>query len=127
MGFSSKSEIPLGVNYSMKEDVIIVGGGPCGIAAAIALQHKGYQPLIIEKGNIVQSIYQYPTHQQFFSTSEKLEVGNVPFIIEGRKPYRNQALAYYREVVKRESIRIHAYETVVYIDKKPTITLSLKR
>ena len=100
------------------EQVIIVGAGPCGIAAAIALQNKGYQPLVIEKGNIVDAIYRYPTHQQFFSTSEKLEIGSVPFIIEGRKPYRNQALAYYRDVVKRESVRIHAYEKVVGIERQ---------
>ena len=59
-------------------------------------------PLLIEKGNIVNAIYNYPTHQTFFSSSEKLEIGDVPFITENRKPVRNQALAYYREVVKRK-------------------------
>ena len=99
------------------EEVIIIGGGPCGLAAAIALQNIGIEPLVIEKGNIVNAIYHYPTHQTFFSTSEKLEIGNVPFIIEGRKPKRNQALAYYREVAKREKIRVHAFEKVTGVTK----------
>ncbi|MCH1928464.1 NAD(P)-binding domain-containing protein, partial [Shewanella sp. C31] len=78
-------------------EVIIVGGGPCGLAAAISFQEKGINPLVIEKWNIVNAIYQYPTHQTFFSSSEKLEIGNVPFLTEEFKPKRNQALVYYRD------------------------------
>lgn len=100
-----------------KEDIIIVGGGPCGLAAAIALKNKGLNPLIIEKGNIVNAIYHYPTHQTFFSSSEKLAIGEVPFITENHKPKRNQALVYYREVAKRESLRINKYEKVTEIIK----------
>ncbi|MDP4083904.1 MAG: YpdA family putative bacillithiol disulfide reductase [Bacillota bacterium] len=100
------------------EDVIIVGGGPCGLSAAIALQEIGKNPLIIEKGNIVNAIYNYPTHQTFFSTSEKLEIGEVPFITENYKPKRNQALSYYREVVKRKGIRINAFEKVMSVEKE---------
>ncbi|KMY54636.1 hypothetical protein AC623_12450 [Bacillus sp. FJAT-27231] len=100
-----------------KEDCIIVGGGPCGLAAAIALKEIGKDPLIIEKGNIVNSIYKYPTHQTFFSSSEKLAIGDVPFIIEERKPKRNQALTYYREVVKMKNLRIHRFETVERVEK----------
>jgi thioredoxin reductase (NADPH) len=101
-----------------KEDVIIVGGGPCGLAAAIALKKKGLNPLVIEKGNIVNAIYNYPTHQTFFSSSEKLAIGDVPFITENHKPKRNQALVYYREVVKREKLRISKYERVKEIVKR---------
>ncbi|WP_102274727.1 YpdA family putative bacillithiol disulfide reductase [Cytobacillus massiliigabonensis] len=101
-----------------KEDAIIVGGGPCGLAAAIALQEIGINPLIIEKGNIVNAIYHYPTHQTFFSTSEKLEIGSIPFITVEYKPRRNEALTYYREVVKRKNIRVNAYEKVTEIIKK---------
>lgn len=101
-----------------QEDVIIVGGGPCGLAAAIALKKTGKNPLVIEKGNIVNAIYHYPTHQTFFSTSEKLEIGNIPFVTEEYKPKRNQALVYYREVVKREKLRVNAYERVLSILKE---------
>jgi thioredoxin reductase (NADPH) len=99
------------------EDVIIVGGGPCGLAAAIAIKEIGMNPLIIEKGNIVNSIYHYPTHQTFFSTSEKLEIGDMPFVTEEYKPKRNQALVYYREVSKRKKIRVNSFEKVLKIIK----------
>ncbi|MGG3470810.1 YpdA family putative bacillithiol disulfide reductase [Neobacillus pocheonensis] len=100
------------------EDIIIVGGGPCGLAAAISLQAIGKKPLIIEKGNVVNSIYHYPTHQTFFSTSEKLEIGDVPFLTDNYKPKRNQALVYYREVAKRKSLRINAFEKVSEVSKQ---------
>ncbi|MEH7415183.1 YpdA family putative bacillithiol disulfide reductase [Neobacillus drentensis] len=100
------------------EDVIIIGGGPCGLAAAIALQDIGKKPLIIEKGNVVNSIYHYPTHQTFFSTSEKLEIGGFPFVTDSYKPKRNQALVYYREVAKRKQLRINAFETVLEVSKE---------
>jgi thioredoxin reductase (NADPH) len=103
----------------MKEEkIIIVGGGPCGLAAAIALQDVGYRPLVIEKGNIVNSIYHFPTHQTFFSTSDRLEIGGVPFITENRKPKRNQALAYYREVVTRKQVRVQTFEKVEQVEKQ---------
>ncbi|WP_017728074.1 YpdA family putative bacillithiol disulfide reductase [Halalkalibacterium ligniniphilum] len=99
------------------EQVIIVGAGPCGLAAAIALKEKGINPLLIEKDNVVSAIHRYPTHQTFFSTSEKLEIGGVPFITEQRKPKRNQALVYYRDVVKRKKLRVHAFERVTGVEK----------
>ncbi|MDQ0244269.1 thioredoxin reductase (NADPH) [Bacillus fengqiuensis] len=101
-----------------EEQVIIVGGGPCGLAAAIALKNIGIEALVIEKGNIVNAIYHYPTHQTFFSSSEKLEIGDVAFITENRKPVRNQALSYYREVAKRKKLRVHAFEKVDKVEKK---------
>jgi thioredoxin reductase (NADPH) len=103
------------------EDIIIVGGGPCGLAAAIAFKEIGLNPLIIEKGNIVNAIYHYPTHQTFFSTSEKLEIGDVPFITESYKPKRNQALVYYRDVVKRKQLRINSFERVIEVKKEGKI------
>ncbi|PKG24141.1 YpdA family putative bacillithiol disulfide reductase [Niallia nealsonii] len=100
-----------------REDAIIIGAGPCGLAAAIALKEININPLIIEKGNVVNAIHGYPTHQTFFSTSEKLEIGEVAFITEQYKPHRNQALVYYREVVKRKQLRINAYEKVTSVEK----------
>ncbi|WP_340085117.1 YpdA family putative bacillithiol disulfide reductase [Siminovitchia sp. FSL H7-0308] len=102
----------------VQEECIIVGGGPCGLSAAIALKNIGKNPLIIEKGNIVNAIYRYPTHQTFFSTSEKLEIGDIPFITVNRKPKRNEALTYYREVVKRTNVRINRFEKVLSIQKE---------
>ncbi|MBS4217286.1 YpdA family putative bacillithiol disulfide reductase [Bacillus sp. FJAT-49711] len=100
-----------------REDCIIVGGGPCGLAAAIAMKNIGMNPLIIEKGNIVNALYNYPTHQTFFSSSEKLSIGEVPFITVERKPKRNQALTYYREVAKIKDLRINRFETVKSVAK----------
>ncbi|CDQ19475.1 Thioredoxin reductase [Halobacillus karajensis] len=100
-----------------EEKVIIIGGGPCGMSAAIELKKKGINPLIIEKGNIVNSIYHYPTHQTFFSSSEKLEIGKIPFISERQKPVRNEALSYYRAVAGREELRLNTYEKVTSVEK----------
>jgi len=100
-----------------KIDVLIIGGGPCGIAAYLSLKRQGISGLIIEKGNIVHTLSRFPTHQTFFSTSEKLEVDNIPFIIEGRKPKKHQALAYYRDVVRRNKINIHSFEEVKRVNK----------
>ncbi len=108
-----------------KEECIIIGGGPCGLAAAIALKRIGIQSLIIEKGNIVNAIYHYPTHQTFFSSSEKLSIGDIPFIVEEHKPKRNQALVYYREVVKRNHLRINRFENVTEVQKQQEGTFAV--
>lgn len=100
-----------------KEKVIIIGAGPCGLSSAIALQNEGIDALILEKGNIVNSIYHYPTHQTFFSSSDKLEIGGIPFITERQKPVRNQALAYYRNVAERLKIRVNSFEKVISVTK----------
>lgn len=99
-------------------DCLIIGAGPCGLSAAIEIQDRGLAVEVIEKGNIVEAIYQYPTHQTFFSSSEKLEIGGVPFINKELKPKRQDALVYYREVVKRKEITIRPFETVERISKR---------
>lgn len=101
-----------------KADVLIIGGGPCGLSAAMEIKKIGLHPIVIEKGNIVNAIYQYPTHQTFFSSSERLSIGGIPFITEDRKPKRNQALVYYREVVKRTGIDVRPFETVLTVKKR---------
>lgn len=100
-----------------QRDVVVIGGGPCGLSAAIELKHKGLDVLVIEKGNIVNSIYQYPTHQTFFSSSLKLSIGRIPFITAKDKPKRNDALVYYREVVKMEGLLINNFELVQAVHK----------
>lgn len=99
------------------EQVIIVGGGPCGLSAGVECQAAGLNPLIIEKGGIVHSIYQYPTYMTFFSTPELLEIGGVPFMTQNEKPTRKEALNYYRTVAERKQLRIHTYEEVVKVEK----------
>ncbi|WP_080874348.1 YpdA family putative bacillithiol disulfide reductase [Oceanobacillus timonensis] len=101
----------------LDEKIIIIGAGPCGMACALELQKKGENPLLIEKGNVVQTISNFPTHQTFFSSSDRLEIGGVPFISENKKPVRNQAMVYYREVAERNELRINAFEKLVSLDK----------
>lgn len=98
-------------------DVVIIGGGPCGLAAAIAIQRAGWRALVIEASCVVSSIARYPTYLTFFSTAERLEIGGVPFIVATEKPSRRDALAYYREVVERCELWVRQYERVEKIDR----------
>lgn len=96
----------------MKFDVIIIGAGPIGLACGIEAKKHNLACLIIEKGAIVNSIFHYPTNMTFFSTSERLELGGVPFVSHGMKPNRREALEYYRRVAHSFELNIHTYETV---------------
>ncbi|WP_072708855.1 YpdA family putative bacillithiol disulfide reductase [Lacicoccus alkaliphilus] len=93
-------------------ETIIIGAGPCGLAAAVELEINDMDYLVLEEFNIVNAIYNYPTHQTFFSSSGKLAIGDLPFIIEAGRPARNQALVYYREVVRHYGLNINVYEKV---------------
>ncbi len=93
-------------------DVVIIGGGPIGMACGIAAQKAGLSYAIIEKGCLVNSIYHYPVNMTFFSTSERLEIGGVPFISHGDKPTRREALDYYRRVAAVWKLRLRLYERV---------------
>ena len=99
-------------------DLVIVGGGPCGLAAAISAQKAGLSTLVIESAAIVSTIAHYPTYVRFFSTAEKLSLGGMPFVIAAEKPTRRDALAYYRAVVTHFGIRVRQYERVTSIEKK---------
>ncbi|MDP5274089.1 YpdA family putative bacillithiol disulfide reductase [Chengkuizengella sp. 2205SS18-9] len=94
------------------EQVIIIGAGPCGLSAACELQKQGVNPLIIDKGCIVNSIYHFPTFMQFFSTPQLIEIGDVPFTTIQDKPSRHEGLNYYRMIAERKELRIHQYEKV---------------
>jgi thioredoxin reductase (NADPH) len=96
--------------------VVVVGAGPCGLAAAISLQQAGYAPLVFDAGCVVHAITQYPTYATFFSSAEKLSLGGVPFITPDPKPTRRDALAYYRAVVSHFGVRVRQYERVTRID-----------
>lgn len=98
-------------------DLAIVGGGPIGIACGLEAQKKGLSYLIIEKGTIVNSLFNYPVNMQFFSSSEKLEIDEIPFISKEAKPKRNEALEYYRRIVTSNKLNIHLFETVNQVKK----------
>jgi thioredoxin reductase (NADPH) len=98
-------------------DVIIVGGGPIGIACGLEAKKKGLTYLILEKGCIVNSLYNYPLNMQFFSSSEKLEIDEIPFISIEAKPKRNEALEYYRRIVTSNQLNIALFEKVNSINK----------
>ena len=93
-------------------EAAVLGAGPCGLSTAIELKRNDIDYVVIEKGNIVNTLYDYPTHQTFFSSSERLSIGDFPFITESHKPKRNQALVYYRGAVKHFGLNIRTYETV---------------
>jgi bacillithiol disulfide reductase len=98
-------------------DLLIVGGGPCGLAAAISAQRAGLECLVIEGASVVSTIAHYPTYVRFFSTAEKLSLGDMPFVIATEKPTRRDALAYYRAVVKHFAIPLRQYERVTKIER----------
>ncbi|MBW1294221.1 YpdA family putative bacillithiol disulfide reductase [Aquimarina litoralis] len=99
-------------------DLIIIGGGPIGIACGLEAQKNGVDYLIIEKGPIVNSLFNYPVNMQFFSSSEKLEIDNIPFISNEAKPKRNEALEYYRRIVTSNDLNIHLFEQVSSVQKE---------
>ncbi len=99
-------------------DVLIIGGGPIGLSCALAAQQKGLRYTIIEKGSLVDSLYHYPVNMTFFSTSEKLEIGGVPFVSNNNKPTRYEALEYYRRVTVSAALSIKLYEEVIDIKKQ---------
>jgi thioredoxin reductase (NADPH) len=96
-------------------DVIIIGGGPIGLACGIEAKKKGLSYLILDKGTLVNSLYHYPMNMTFFSTSDKLEIGNIPFISHNAKPTRSEALEYYRRVASHWKLNLNLYEEVTYI------------
>jgi thioredoxin reductase (NADPH) len=96
-------------------DIIIIGGGPTGLACAIEAQRAGFNYLTLEKGCVVNSLYNYPTQLVFFTTPELLEIGDLPFVCEREKPVRIEALKYYRRVVDTYRLRVNQYEKVTQV------------
>lgn len=108
-------------------DILIIGGGPIGLACGLAAQKAGLSFVIVEKGCLVNSLYNYPSTMTFFSTSEKLEIGGVPFVTVHNKPTRNDALEYYRRVALSNNLPLNLFEEVNNVTKEGdayTITTS---
>ncbi|MCL4142885.1 UNVERIFIED_CONTAM: hypothetical protein GTU68_048896 [Idotea baltica] len=95
-----------------KLDLLIIGAGPIGIACALAAQKNKLNYLIVEKGVLVNSLYNYPTNMTFFSTSEKLEIDEIPFISSNAKPNKKEALEYYRRIVSSNKLNVKLFEKV---------------
>ncbi|WP_109299780.1 YpdA family putative bacillithiol disulfide reductase [Aquimarina sp. AU474] len=102
-------------------DLIIIGGGPIGIACGLEAKKNNINYLIIEKGPIVNSLFNYPINMQFFSSSEKLEIDNIPFISKEAKPKRNEALEYYRRIVTSNDLNINLFEKVNSVKKEKEV------
>jgi thioredoxin reductase (NADPH) len=98
-------------------DMIIIGAGPIGLSCGIECSRNGLSYLIIDKGPLVNSLFNYPLNMTFFSTSDKLEIGDVPFISHHPKPTRNEALEYYRRVTLHWKLRVSLYDRVLRINK----------
>jgi thioredoxin reductase (NADPH) len=99
-------------------DIITIGAGPCGLACGIEAQSKGLQCLIIDKGSITESIRRYPVNMTFFSTAENIEIGNIPFVSQGTRPNRSEALKYYRKVAAHYRLHFKLFTTVTSVKKE---------
>ena len=111
---------------STKYDIIIIGGGPIGLACGIEAEKAGLNYLILEKGCLVNSLYNYPVNMTFFSTSERLEIGDVPFVSNNAKPTRNEALEYYRRVAIHKHLNIRLFEEVLEVKNEDSETTLYK-
>src|SRR5215213_4289351 len=98
-------------------DVLIVGAGPSGLATAIAAKQRGLDYVVIEKGILVNSIFNFPTHMVFFTTPELLEIGGLPLVSPFDKPTRLEALRYYRRVVDSYGLQVSFHEQVLEIER----------
>lgn len=98
-------------------DVLIIGAGPIGIACALECKKKGLRYVVVEKGTLTNSLYHYPLNMTFFSTSEKLEIDEIPFISNNPKPTRNEALEYYRRVTTSNELQVNLYEKIISVEK----------
>jgi len=99
-------------------DVIIIGAGPCGLACGIEAKKINLEYLIIDKGNITESVRRYPVNMVFFSTSENIEIGEVPFVSMGMRPNRTEALKYYRKVANHFDLDLQLFTLVENVEKK---------
>ncbi|MGH7699487.1 MAG: YpdA family putative bacillithiol disulfide reductase [Gemmatimonadales bacterium] len=97
----------------MREDTLIVGAGPIGLACAVSARRRGLDPLVVDAGAVVNSIVRYPVGMTFFTTADRLEIGGHPLVCAGQKPVREEALKYYRGVVRADGVRVRPYTRLI--------------
>jgi thioredoxin reductase (NADPH) len=97
--------------------IIVIGGGPIGLACGLEAKKAGLDYLVLEKGSLVNSLYNYPVNMTFFSTSERLEIGGIPFVSNNAKPTRAEALEYYRRATIAHQLNVHLFEKVKTVTK----------
>jgi bacillithiol disulfide reductase len=100
----------------MTYDLILIGAGPTGLATAIEAKRAGLRPLVLDKGCICNSLFYYPTNMVFFTTPERMEIGDLPMVTLGGKPTRQEALKYYRRAAEHYEIEVRQYERVVAVN-----------
>ena len=100
-----------------KYKIIIIGAGPIGLACGIEAEKKNVDYVILEKGCLINSLFHYPTNMVYFSTSDRLEIGDVPFVSHGDKPTRRESLEYYRRVADSWKLKINTYEEVESVEQ----------
>jgi thioredoxin reductase (NADPH) len=105
----------IGIAAADAFDVLVIGAGPTGLACAIEAQRAGFRSVLVDKGCLCNSLFHYPSHMTFFTTSELLEIGDIPFPSPNAKPTRNEALEYYRKVADHYNLDVRQYQTVVSV------------
>src|SRR6201996_5417684 len=100
---------------AMRFDVVVIGAGPTGLACAIETQRRGMRTVLVDKGCLCNSIFHYPSNMSFFTTPELLEIGDIPFPSPNQKPYRDEALEYYRKVAEHYKLEFRQYQTVTSV------------
>ncbi|BDG60905.1 YpdA family putative bacillithiol disulfide reductase [Caldinitratiruptor microaerophilus] len=113
MGATSRTEV------ARLHDLVIVGAGPCGLATALAAHRAGLDYVVVEQGSVAHSLTRYPLFMTFFSTADRLEIGGVPFVVQGERPTRREAIRYYRRIAEAAGLRIRQWERVVGARRSP--------
>src|SRR5258708_28971720 len=97
-------------------EVLVIGAGPTGLSCAIEAKRAGLRTVLVDKGCVCNSLFHYPSHMTFFTTSELLEIGEIPFPSPHAKPGRNEALEYYRHVAAHYKLDVRQYQRVETVD-----------
>ena len=117
MAYAGAMDVATGIGERQSSfDLLVVGAGPTGLACAIEAQKAGYRAVLVDKGCVCNSLFHYPSHMTFFTTSELLEIGDIPFPSPNPKPRRDEALQYYRQVAAHYKLDVRQYQRVERIE-----------